>query len=316
VRVAVIEPQMPLRRDDGAEVAERLCGALVEYGHDVELIRIPFREELGERVVEQMLAVRLVNLDNVERAVALRFPAYLLPHEDRVVWLQQRAVAPAGELGASVRAAERSYLAEAARVHAASTLAARELARDTGLLAPVLYEPLREDGAYRCESYGERLLLLAADGVTPAVAVALAALARAPAARLTLACPAAAAEAMVALARELGTQERVELVELVEGRPFELLAVARALVCVERDSELIAREAFRSGKAAIALADCGCAGELVRDRVNGRVAATVEELGQAFEELSQDLALAERYGIAAARAPQASWESVVAELTR
>jgi glycosyltransferase involved in cell wall biosynthesis len=312
----VLEPQTPMRPDDGAELAERLCEALDEHGHEVELIRIPFREELGERVLEQMLAVRLVNLDNVERAVALRFPAYLLPHEGRVVWLQQRALARGGELGASVRAAERRYLAEAARVHATSALAARELARDTGLWAPVLYEPLREDGAYRCERYGERLLLLAGDGVTPSVAVALAALALAPAARMTLACPAAALEAVAALARELGTHERVELVELTERGPVELLAVARALVCVERDSELSAREAFRCGKAVIALADCGCAGELLRDGVNGRVAATVEELGQAYEELSQDLGLAERYGIAASSVPEASWESVVAELTR
>lgn len=312
----MLEPQTPLRSDDAAGLAARLCQALREHGHDVELIRIPFCEELGERVVEQMLAVRLINLDNVERAVALRFPAYLLPHEDRVVWLQQRAAAPPGAPGVSVRAAERSYLAEAVRLHAGSALAARELARDVGMSAPVLYAPLSDGGAYRCERYGERLLLLAADGVTPAVAVAVAALARAPGARLTLACPATAAEALAALARELDAQEQVELVEIPDGRPFELLAAARALVCVERDSELLAREAFRSSKAVIALADCGCAVELVRDRVNGRVAATVEELGQAFEELSRELALAERYGAAASSVPEASWESVVTELTQ
>ena len=316
MRVAVLEPQAPLRSDDAAGLAARLCQALREHGHDVELIRIPFCEELGERVVEQMLAVRLVNLDHVDRAVALRFPAYLLPHEDRVVWLQERASAPAGAIGVSVRAAERSYLAEAARVYAGSSLAARELARDSGLLASVLYAPLWDGGDYRCDRYGERLLALAPDGVTPAVAVALAALAAAPAARLSLACPSSSAQVLGALARELGAQERVELVELPAGRPVELLAAARALVCVERDSELAAREAFRSSKAVITLTDCGCAGELVRDRVNGRVAANVEELARAFEELSGDLAAAERYGAAASRTPEASWESVVAELTR
>jgi glycosyltransferase involved in cell wall biosynthesis len=312
----VLEPQLPLRVDDEAELAERLCEALHEHGYDVELIRIPFREELGERVPEQMLALRLINLDNVDRAIALRFPAYLLPHSDRVVWLSQRAKASTGAPGASVRAAERSYLAEAARVHAASALAARELALDTGLSASVLYPPLRDPRAYRCERYGERLLLSAEDGVTPSVAVALAALSRAPSAGLTLACPAVSAPALSALASELGVSERVELVEQAEERPFALLASARALVCVERDCELLAREAFRSSKAVIALADCGGAGELVRDRDNGRVAATAEELSQAFEELSQDRALAERYGSAGAQEPQASWETVVAELTR
>jgi hypothetical protein len=312
----VLEPQLPLRADDEAELAERLCEALHEHGHDVELIRIPFREERGERVVEQMLAVRLINLDNVDRAIALRFPAYLLPHRDRVVWLSRRAQASAGELGASIRAAERSYLAEAARVHAVSALAARELVLDTGLAASVLYAPLRDPRAYRCERYGEWLLLSAEDGVTASVAVALAALARAPSARLTLVCPPASAPALSALAAELGVSERIDLVEPAEERPFALLASARAVVCVEGESELLAREAFRSSKAVIALADCGCSGELVRDRVNGRVVDTLEELAQAFEELSQDLALAERYGNAASQESQASWETVVAELTR
>lgn len=312
MRVAVLERQVPFA-GDGDGVAAELCRALREHGHEVELIRLPFPQELSERVVEQMLAVRLVNLDNVDRAVALRFPAYLLPHEDRVVWLARRAARRAGALGECVLGAERACLAEAARVHAASALLARGLARETGLQASVLYAPLREEQAYRCERYGDRLLLNAATGVTAGVAVALAALAGAPSARLTVACGAQDAARLRALARELDVAERVE----AAAEPLvELLARARAVVCVERDSELAARQAFRSRKGVLALADCGCADELVRDSVNGRLAAGVEELAAAFEELSADPAIAERYGEAAAAAPSASWEAVVAELTR
>lgn len=316
MRVAVLDSQVPFHPDAGDELAGALCGALREHGHEAELIRLPFRADPPERVVEQMLAVRLVNLDNVDRAVALRFPAYLLAHGHRAVWLQRRAPALPAAAARSARAAERAFLDEADRLYAPSALSARELASDTGLRAAVLYAPLEDEHAYRFERHGMRLLLVAQRGPTAGVAVAFAALARAPAAQLTLACHPADAEAMLALAGELGARGRIELAELPPGRPIELLAHSRAVVCVERDSEELAREAFRSHKGVIALADCGCAGELVLDGVNGRIVTTLEELAAALEEISQDARLAERYGAAAAAMPRASWENVVAELTR
>jgi hypothetical protein len=164
VKVAVLDRQTPFRCGDGEALAARLCEALREHGHASELIRIPFRSDRPATVVDQMLAARLVHLDNVDRAVALRFPAYLLAHDRRVVWLPPRHDGRHDSLPAdvrtAVRAAQRAHLGEAARLHARSALAARALARDSGLDAGVLYAPLPE-ADYRCERYGDQLLALA-----------------------------------------------------------------------------------------------------------------------------------------------------------
>ncbi len=327
MKVAVLDSQIPFRSGESEWLAGRLCEALRERGHVSELIRIPFNGERPQAVVDQMLAMRLVHLDNVDRAVALRFPAYLLAHEGRVVWLAERFGAAwvsglPGEVRVSVRAAERAYLGEAARVHAGSALLARTLARDVGVAASVLYAPLRSDGAHRCERYGDYLLLAGAESVTPGVCVAFAALSRAGgSARLVVACAREPTAALRQLPGELGVAGRVELVAAAAGSPgrIALLAGARAVVCVEDACEEVAREAFASRKAVIALADCGCVPGLVRDGVSGRVAATLEELTAAFDEISQDAALAERHGATALGLLAElgiSWDAVAAELTR
>jgi glycosyltransferase involved in cell wall biosynthesis len=158
--------------------------------------------------------------------------------------------------------------------------------------------------------------------VTAGLCVALAALARSQTpARLLVACAAPATQPLLELARALGVEGRIELAEAPAGSAawIALLAGARAVVATEHDCEDLTREAFQARKAVIALADCGCVPGLVRDGVSGRVATTLDELAAAFDELSQDAALAERLGTGALdtlSALEVSWETVVSELTR
>ena len=65
----------------GAELlAEWLVLALKERGHLAELVRIPFAWTPPARIADSMLAARLVRLPDVDRVVALKFPAYYVPH--------------------------------------------------------------------------------------------------------------------------------------------------------------------------------------------------------------------------------------------
>ena len=60
---------------------------LRRYGHDAELLRIPFRWDPAERLYDEMLACRMMRLYNVDRVIGLKFPAYLIPHPHKTLWL-------------------------------------------------------------------------------------------------------------------------------------------------------------------------------------------------------------------------------------
>ena len=344
MRVAVVNTQTPFASGRADWVADRLCEALQEHGHSSELVRIPFCPAPPELVIDQMLAVRLLRLENVDRALALSFPAYFLPHDDKVVWLLRQfreAYEPVGmpgselpnsALGRSVRsavhAADHAYLAEATRIHAPSAVAGERLNHHLGLTSDVLYPPLRQPDLYRCDGYGDYVLALGRITASPAQRVAVTAMSLAQTeARLIIAGPASSPGDLTALrdlATELGVDARIEFIaeQIGDAERIRLLAEARAVLWLpgpEDSSAHVALEAFQSRKPVVVFADAGHGAELVRHGVSGAVTASVAELAAAVDELTADTALAERYGEAGFRHLQdagISWETVVGELTR
>ena len=87
MNVAIVNNQAPFVRGGAELLAEWLHDKLEDYGHQAEIVRIPFQWNPSERIVDHMLATRLVRLANVDRVVALKFPAYYVPHENKVLWL-------------------------------------------------------------------------------------------------------------------------------------------------------------------------------------------------------------------------------------
>ena len=344
MRVAVVNTQTPFASGRADWLADRLCEALQEHGHASELVRIPFCAAPPERVIDQMLAVRLLRVANVDRAIALSFPAYLLPHDDKVVWLLRQlreAYEPVGtpgrelpntSLGRSVRsavhAADHTYLAEATRIYAPSAAAGARLNHHLGLPSDVLYPPLRQPDRYRCDGYGDYVLALGRVSANPAQRVAVTAMSLVQSeARLIIAGPASSPGDLTALrdlAAELGVDDRIEFLaeRLGDAERIRLLAEARAVLWLpgpDNSSVHVALEAFQSRKPVVVFADAGQGYELVRDGMSGAVIASVAELAAALDELTGSAALAERYGEAGFRHLQdagISWETVVAELTR
>ena len=50
-------------------------------------MRIPFQWEPASRIPSQMLMVRAFELWNVDQVIALKFPAYLIRHPKKTLWL-------------------------------------------------------------------------------------------------------------------------------------------------------------------------------------------------------------------------------------
>lgn len=77
----------------GAEIhADSLVKALKEFGYEVELVTIPFKTYPNQRILDTMLMFRLLDItessgQKIDLVIPLKFPAYLTPHDNKVLWL-------------------------------------------------------------------------------------------------------------------------------------------------------------------------------------------------------------------------------------
>ena len=161
MRIAICQPQWPFARGGGELHAERMRDALREAGHEADIVGVPFKWYPPSELVHQMGMWRSVDLSEsngepIDMVIALKFPAYLVRHERKVVWLihQHR---PAYDLwdhpqfgdlvihedGAAVRdmiwQADQVALKEATRLFTNSDNVRQRLRRFLGMSADVLY---------------------------------------------------------------------------------------------------------------------------------------------------------------------------------
>jgi hypothetical protein len=140
VKVLVLDSVVPLAPDPGAARRDALVARLLAAGMEAEALRLPFTPEPAARLPDEILIARSLHVLNADRVVALAFPACLVPHAAKVIWLQNAPAGPAlaGRAGEAVRAAEARALADARRVFAADAAVAAALRDAYGCDAAVL----------------------------------------------------------------------------------------------------------------------------------------------------------------------------------
>ena len=161
MRIAICHPQTPFARGGGEMHTERLASTLREQGHEVAVLAIPFKWYPPSELVHQMalwrsLDVTEANGQPIDMVIALKFPAYLVRHERKIVWLihQHRAAYELwdhpvyGDLamhddGPAVREliwkADRVGLKEAKRIYTNSANVGARLRRSLGIASDPLY---------------------------------------------------------------------------------------------------------------------------------------------------------------------------------
>jgi glycosyltransferase involved in cell wall biosynthesis len=344
MKVAVVNNQAPFVRGGAELLAEWLRDKLREYGHEAELVRIPFKWSPAPKIVDHMLAARLVRLVGADRVVALKFPAYFVPHENKVLWLlhqfrqayelwgtpyQDIPDSPTGHrVRESIIRADRSFLPEAKRIYTNSEIVGHRLRVYTGIESEILYPPLLAPESLRCESYGDYFFCPGRITAGKRQHLAVEAMANvAGSSRLIIAGQPETTEdleRLTAVIQELQLERRVEVIPrwISEEEKIRLMTHARGVVYLpfgEDSYGYVTLEAFHARKAVVTLADSGGIMELVRDRHNGLVSSDVEGLSLALQELADDRDLAESLGGAALSTLEEldiSWDRVICELTR
>jgi len=162
MRVGVINVQTPFVRGGAEAHAENLAAAIRNAGHEADLITLPFKSYPPERILDHMLAFRLLDLSesvhtSIDKVVCLKFPSYLVDHPDRRVWLlhQHRAAydlwkTPLGDLAnyprselvrEAIIAADTKHLGSAKRLFTNSRNVANRLKAGNDIQADALYHP-------------------------------------------------------------------------------------------------------------------------------------------------------------------------------
>jgi len=315
MRVLVATVQVPFVRGGAETLAEDLVSEMRKAGHECELASIPFSWNPPAKILDHMLACRLLDLggpsaSNIDLIIGLKFPAYFVSHPNKVLWLihQHRSAYnlwgneqygdlhnfPDGKMVRdAIRAADCRLIPEAQEVFAISRQVTGRLARFNGIKAEALYHPPRDHSLYRSGDFGNYILF--PSRLNPAkrhhIAVEALKLCREPV-RLKFLGPSempAYDTRLRALAGQLGVEDRIEWLGSV-SQSEKIAAYADSLAVVfppvDEDYGYVTLEAMLARKAVITCSDSGGPLEFVLDGSTGLVVEpSTRALASAFDRL-------------------------------
>jgi glycosyltransferase involved in cell wall biosynthesis len=344
MRIAVVNTKAPFVRGGAEMLAEWLVDQLRQHGHRAELVYLPYRWHPPEKLLEHALAARLARISEVDRVIALKFPSWYLPHDDKVFWVlhQFRAaydlwgsgfqLLPDTSEGRYIRRAiveaDNRVLREASQLYAISQVTARRVHAFNGVRPTVLYPPLGNERAYRCAEAGNYVFFPSRINSVKRQGLAIAAMRYVSSdIRLVIAGDADFRgndfELMSELLADRDLRGRVELLTgwLPEERKLELFAHCLGVLFPPYDEDYgyVTLEGFLASKPVITCTDSGGPLELVEDGVSGFVAEPdPRSIADAIDGLAADRGRAAqmgRNGRERIRTLGIDWDHVVRELT-
>jgi len=291
-RILVCNAQVPFASGGAERHAEGLVREIRAAGHEAELVRLPFKWYPREEILTSALAWRLLDVSEadgrrVDLVIPMKFPSYLVRHENKVVWLIhqfRQAYDRFGTDGSDFTAspadtrwreliadADRTGLGEARKIFTNAKNTADRLARFNGIAGEALYHPPPLAGRYRSEPGQGFALSVGRLDPWKRTDLAIGA-AAAGKFRLVIAGDGPDRARLESLARKSGAD--VTFAGRVSDEDLlSLYATCGAVVFPPADEDYgyIALEAFLSKKPVVTCTDSGGPLEFVVDGENGRV---------------------------------------------
>ena len=162
MKIAIAMVQVPFIRG-GAEIhAEMLRDELRKRGHQADIVTIPFKWYPSHTLIDCMISARMLDLsevngEKIDLVIAMKFPAYYVRHENKVLWLlhQHRQAydlwgTEFGDIdkwsdGEFVRQIiyehDNKYIAEARAIYTNAENTAKRLMKYNGIKGQALYHP-------------------------------------------------------------------------------------------------------------------------------------------------------------------------------
>ncbi len=327
MKVLIVNNLTPFIRGEADELAAHLQKNIVIAGHEAEVLRIPFQWEPARRIPSQMLMVRTFELCNVDHVIALKFPAYLIRHPRKTLWLlhQYRQAydlfdavqtnLPNGQLGDDLRAliknADNESFAECRNIFTHSEVNSKWLKKYNGYDATTLLPPINDPELFIGGDKNKGSYIFAGGRVNGMKRqyLLLEALSKASKeVKLIIAGPPDSpedAEKLRKAVRRLGLEDRVKLdLRFLPRKTYaEYVNHSSAVAYLPFDEDslgYVAMEAAIAGKALITTTDSGGVLGLVKHKETGLVAKpATSSLAHAMNKVWCDMKKTKIYGIAA-----------------
>jgi glycosyltransferase involved in cell wall biosynthesis len=348
MRILVCHPQPPFMSGGAETHANGLVRALRAEGHEAEMATIPFRWAPPDELVHQMAMWRSLDIAeangiDVDAVVAMKFPAYLVRHPRKIVWLihQQRTAYELwdhpefGDLSRSpdgpairdlVVSSDRLALGEAERIFTNSETVKGRLERSLGIPGEVLYH--RSDLTDRLlqeppgSGDGGHILFPSRFDPLKRQALAVDAMRHVRSdARLILVGTGVELPAIRRRIDEAGLGERIEIrVGIPDDELVELYRSARAVYFgpFDEDYGYVTIEGMAAGRPVVVTTDAGGPLEFARNDETGVVAEPEPEaIASAFDALANDRDRGDRLGSAGrifVEEKMPDWPSIVRRL--
>lgn len=153
MKILVLSVLTPFVRGPIDQRRDTLVSHLLRAGADAEAMSIPFKAAPVERLIDEMMIARSLQVTGADRLIALQFPVHLVPHAYKILWLHdplspgdepdsEASAAPPADrdtaIRTMIRTAEAKAFAESRAVFAASDLIRSRVQQRNGLDADVL----------------------------------------------------------------------------------------------------------------------------------------------------------------------------------
>jgi glycosyltransferase involved in cell wall biosynthesis len=313
MKILVLNNMVPFLRGGAERLATHLVHHLRHCGHDAELLRIPFSWDPVERLYDEMLACRMLRLYNVDRVIGLKFPAYLIPHPEKTLWLIHQfrqaydlANSPLSHLPQTavgdnlchmIAAADRECFSQTNEIYAISRVVQNRLAAFNGFQAEVLHPPLDDPHLFVPEAE-ENYLFCGGRinaGKRQSMLVEAMQFVRSGVQLLVAGPPDTPQDGqhLIDLVQQFKLQDRVQLELGFHPRNRLAQWVNRSLACAyvpfDEDYGYVTLEAFYAGKPVITCHDSGGVLDFVRDHETGLVTSPdARSLAAAIDELASN----------------------------
>jgi len=344
MKLAVVNTVSPFVSGGAEHLADSLVIKLREFGHEAALIRVLFLDNPLEAIPRTILAARLTRIPNVDRIICLKFPAFYIPHPNKILWIlhQYRGAyelwdtkfktlppdATGQRIRDIVRSADNEYLHEARKIYTSHEVTARRLLGWNGIPAEPMLCPHGDVTRYHCAGYSDTIVAFGRLAWMKRQHLAVEAMVHTKTAvKLHVAGPSEDSQ----LTRRIQTfisENRLEEKVCFEPRFItedeKVDALSRSLAAVyipfEEDTHgYVTLEAFLSQKPCVTCPDSGGVTTAVKPGLTGCVAdPDPRAIAEAFDELYSNRPLTQRMGENAwhyARELPDKWDQVIARLT-
>lgn len=324
MKILISTTQIPFIHGGAEDHAENLMKQLQIRGHEVEMLKIPLFDSPLERVEDYIVAARLMdmsyaNCGKIDLCIGLKFPAYLVPHDNKKVWIlhQYRQVydlfgtkfgVPDVKAGRRIRdivtTADTRYLSEAKGLFANSKNVAKRLKKHNALDAVPLYHPCPDIEKFYVGNYEDYILMPSRITRVKRQLLALEALALTKNnMKLVLLGKADTDEETNALKmkiKELKLDDKVIITGFVTlEEKLKLYSNARAVLFIPYDEDYgyITLEAMAANKMVITATDSGGPLEFVLNNETGIITEpNPKEIAQAMDAVIESEKMAKQFG--------------------